>query len=195
LGSDQIPAPLLGDTFSASEFLKREKLVVAMRKTKSDDLLQQTEQALRESDECLQSILSSIDEVVWSAAPDGMQIHYINPALEHIWGLNGGYSTKDGTAWMYRAGLESILGFQLTGARLRIDPSIPRGWREFEITYKHGRRGATRYHIKVENPHGVCRGIAKLEIDGKVQQSSEIVLADDAQLHDVRVILGEQDAA
>ena len=76
-----------------------------------------------------------------------------------------------------------------------IDPCIPRGWREFEITYKHGRRGATRYHIKVENPHGVCRGIAKLEIDGKVQQSSEIVLADDAQSHDVRVILGEQDTA
>jgi cyclic beta-1,2-glucan synthetase len=96
---------------------------------------------------------------------------------------------------MYRAGLESILGFQLAGASLRIDPCIPRGWREFEITYKHGRRGATRYHIKVENPHGVCRGIAKLEIDGKVQQSSEIVLADDAQSHEVRVILGERDAA
>ena len=51
------------------------------------------------------------------------------------------------------------------------------------------------YHIKVENPHGVCRGIAKLEIDGKVQESSEIVLADDAQSHDVRVILGAQDTA
>jgi cyclic beta-1,2-glucan synthetase len=108
----------------------------------------------------------------------------------------GGWTWYTGSAaWMYRAGLESILGFQLTGALLRIDPSIPRGWREFEITYKHGRRGATRYHIKVENPHGVCRGIAKLEIDGKVQQSSEIVLADDAQSHDVRVILGEQDTA
>jgi cyclic beta-1,2-glucan synthetase len=108
----------------------------------------------------------------------------------------GGWTWYTGSAaWMYRAGLESILGFQLTGALLRIDPSIPRGWREFEITYKHGRRGATRYHIKVENPHGVCRGVAKLEIDGKVQQSSEIVLADDAQSHDVRVILGEQDTA
>ena len=108
----------------------------------------------------------------------------------------GGWTWYTGSAaWMYRAGLESILGFQLTGARLRIDPCIPRGWREFEITYKHGRRGATRYHIKVENPHGVCRGITKLEIDGKVQQSSEIVLADDAQSHDVRVILGEQDTA
>jgi cyclic beta-1,2-glucan glucanotransferase len=108
----------------------------------------------------------------------------------------GGWTWYTGSAaWMYRAGLESILGFQLTGARLRIDPSIPRGWREFEISYKHGRRGATRYHIKVENPHGVCRGVAKLEIDGKVQQSSEIVLVDDAQSHDVRVILGEQDTA
>jgi cyclic beta-1,2-glucan synthetase len=105
----------------------------------------------------------------------------------------GGWTWYTGSAaWMYRAGLESILGFQLAGARLRIDPCIPRGWREFEITYKHGRRGATRYHIKVENPHGVCRGIAKMEIDGKVQQSSEIVLADDARSHEVRVILGEQ---
>jgi len=58
-----------------------------MRKTKSDDSFQQIEQALRESEERLQSILSSIDEVVWSAAPDGMRIHYINPAVEHIWGL------------------------------------------------------------------------------------------------------------
>ncbi len=108
----------------------------------------------------------------------------------------GGWTWYTGSAaWMYRAGLESILGFQLRGDRLRIDPSIPRGWREFEITYRHGRRGATRYHIKVENPHGICHGIAKLEIDGKVQQSSEIVLADDAQSHEVRMILGEQDTA
>jgi len=108
----------------------------------------------------------------------------------------GGWTWYTGSAaWMYRAGLESILGFQLAGARLRIDPCIPRGWREFEITYKHGRRGATRYHIKVENPYGICRGIAKLEIDGKVQQSSEIVLVDDAQLHDIRVILCAQDTA
>jgi cyclic beta-1,2-glucan synthetase len=106
----------------------------------------------------------------------------------------GGWTWYTGSAaWMYRTGLESILGFQLNGDRLRVDPCIPRGWREFAIIYKHGRRGATRYHIKVENPHGICRGVAQLEVDGKIQQSSEIVLSDDAQLHDVRVVLGEQD--
>jgi PAS domain S-box-containing protein len=67
--------------------MKREKSDATMSKTKSADLLQQTEQALRESEERLQSILSSIDEVVWSASPDGMQIHYLNRAVEQIWGL------------------------------------------------------------------------------------------------------------
>ena len=93
---------------------------------------------------------------------------------------------------MYRAGIESILGFQLSGDRLRIEPCIPRGWREFEITY---RRGAARYHIKVENPHGVCHGVARLQVDGIVQQLPEIVLSGDARQHNIRVILGEQEVS
>ena len=58
-----------------------------MHKTRSDGQLQQTEQALRDSQERLHNILSSIDEVVWAASPDGMQIHYVNSAVEQIWGL------------------------------------------------------------------------------------------------------------
>ncbi|MFN0086449.1 MAG: GH36-type glycosyl hydrolase domain-containing protein [Blastocatellia bacterium] len=105
----------------------------------------------------------------------------------------GGWTWYTGSAaWMYRAGLESILGFQLNGDRLRMDPCIPRNWPEFEITC---RRGAARYHIKVENPHRICRGIAALEMDGRPQQPPEILLVDDGQSHSVRVILGEQDLA
>jgi PAS domain S-box-containing protein len=58
-----------------------------MRKTKSDNRLQQTEQALHNSEARLQSILSAIDEVVWAASSDGRQIQYINLAVEQIWGL------------------------------------------------------------------------------------------------------------
>jgi cyclic beta-1,2-glucan synthetase len=93
---------------------------------------------------------------------------------------------------MYRAGLESILGFRLRGARLKIDPCVPRWWREFEIQY---RRGATRYHIKVENPHGVCRGIADVEVDGAAQATDDIPLTDDGAKHSVRVVLGEREQA
>jgi cyclic beta-1,2-glucan synthetase len=102
----------------------------------------------------------------------------------------GGWTWYTGSSgWMYRAGLESILGFQLRGARLKIDPCVPRWWREFEINYRHG---ATRYHIKVENPHGVSRGVAALEVDGVALGTEDIPLADDGARHSVRVVLGER---
>jgi len=88
-----------------------------------------------------------------------------------------------------RAGLESILGFKLQGATLKIDPCVPRWWRDFEITY---RRGRTTYHIKVENPHGFSHGVGSVELDGAVQSSDEIPLADDEQTHEVRVVMGEK---
>ena len=62
---------------------------------------------------------------------------------------------------MYRAGLESILGFKLRGSRLQIDPCVPRWWRDFEITY---RRGLATYRIKVENPLGLSRGVGTVYV-------------------------------
>ena len=90
---------------------------------------------------------------------------------------------------MYRAALEYILGFTLRGDRLRLDPCIPRFWREFEIIY---RRGNTTYQIKVENPHSLCRGIAIVELDGTVQPNNEVAVLDDGGVHEVRVVMGEK---
>jgi cyclic beta-1,2-glucan synthetase len=100
----------------------------------------------------------------------------------------GGWTWYTGSAsWMYRAGLEFILGFQLRGERLRVDPCIPRSWREYEINYRHG---SARYQIKVENPYGINRGIALVEVDGELQPSDDIPLKDDGARHSVRVVLG-----
>ena len=57
--------------------------------------------------------------------------------------------------WMYRAGLEWILGFRLRGTMLYLDPCIPRAWQSFAITFRYH---SSRYDIVVENPHGVARG-------------------------------------
>jgi cellobiose phosphorylase len=92
---------------------------------------------------------------------------------------------------MYRAGLESILGFKLQGERLRIDPCVPRWWRDFEITY---RRGSSTWRIKVENPLALSRGVAAVELDGQVLTEDEIPLSEDGQTHNVRVVLGEKPA-
>ncbi len=101
----------------------------------------------------------------------------------------GGWTWYTGSAsWMYRAGLESILGFKLRGEHLQIDPCIPQGWREFEITY---RRGKTIYRIKVSNPQALHRGVASLELDDTKLEGNEIALTDDGLTHAVRVVLGE----
>jgi cyclic beta-1,2-glucan synthetase len=88
---------------------------------------------------------------------------------------------------MYRAGLESILGFKLQSNRLQIDPCVPRWWREFEITY---RRGRAVYRIKVENPLAVSRGVVSVEVDGNPADGF-IELVDDEKVHNVRIVMGE----
>ncbi len=101
----------------------------------------------------------------------------------------GGWTWYTGSSgWMYRAGLEAILGFKLNAERLLIEPCIPRWWHEFEITY---RRGKTTYHITVENPLAVSRGVVSVELDGKLLKSNEIPIEEDNKSHVVRVVLGE----
>src|SRR5208282_5399258 len=77
----------------------------------------------------------------------------------------GGWTWYTGSAgWMYRAGLEWILGFRLQGATLLLDPCVPRRWRGFQIVYQYR---SARYDIAVENPRGVTRGVALAELDGE----------------------------
>jgi len=105
----------------------------------------------------------------------------------------GGWTWYTGSAaWLYRAGLEALLGFRKQGERLRIDPCVPRHWPGFELDYRHrGARHLTRYAIRVENPRGVCRGVSVLELDGRPLPVGEpIALADDGENHTVRVLLG-----
>jgi cyclic beta-1,2-glucan synthetase len=102
----------------------------------------------------------------------------------------GGWTWYTGSAgWMYRTGLEWILGFRVRGATLLLDPCVPRAWRGFEIVFRYR---SARYDIAVENPHGVTRGVARTELDGAGLRGSpgHIPLADDGGTHRVRVILG-----
>ena len=100
----------------------------------------------------------------------------------------GGWTWYTASAsWMYRAGLEFILGFQLRGDRLYIQPCIPSGWGGYTIKYRHN---STRYHIEVSNPFAVTSGIASLELDGEPQSTDYIPLRDDGSAHEVRILLG-----
>ena len=102
----------------------------------------------------------------------------------------GGWTWYTGSAaWLYRAGLEALLGFRKQGDALCIEPCIPKAWPGFELDYRH--RGRTRYAIRVENPRGACRGVTMLELDGQPLPANEpFKLVDDGDTHLVRVVLG-----
>ncbi len=101
----------------------------------------------------------------------------------------GGWTWYTGAAgWLYRAGLESILGFRVRGTMLSIDPCIPRNWPGYSVTFRY--RSAT-YQIRVNNPSGVSRGVASVSIDGKtVVDRANIPLVDDGAAHRVIVEMG-----
>ncbi|MEO8779866.1 MAG: glycosyl transferase family 36 [Rhodanobacter sp.] len=108
----------------------------------------------------------------------------------------GGWTWYTGSAaWLYRAGLEAVLGFHLQGDHLRLDPCVPEAWPGFQITYRHGAKRATCYEINVENPDQLCRGIKRIELDGQtLAVDKSIALTDDGKTHQLRVTLGSASA-
>ena len=100
----------------------------------------------------------------------------------------GGWSWYTGSAgWMYRAGIESILGLRRRGDTFMIDPCIPTSWPEYRISW---RVLETRYEITVSNPSRRCRGIASATLDGAPVDARTIPLRNDRRTHDVRIVLG-----
>jgi cyclic beta-1,2-glucan synthetase len=100
----------------------------------------------------------------------------------------GGWTWYTGSAaWMYRAGLESILGLRRRGSTFEMDPCIPSSWPDYSIVWSFGQ---TRYEIEVSNPERQCRGITEAELDGAPVDSRAIPLIDDGGTHRVRLVVG-----
>jgi cyclic beta-1,2-glucan synthetase len=110
---------------------------------------------------------------------------YMHPA--HIG--RGGWTWYTGSAaWMYRLGLESILGLRRRGHCLSIAPCIPRSWEGFRVRWRYGN---SVYEIRVQNPGQRNRGIAAAVLDGVRVESQAIPLVDDGATHRLEVTMGE----
>jgi len=105
----------------------------------------------------------------------------------------GGWTWYTGSAgWLYRAGVESILGLRIEGDWLVIDPCVPAAWPGFAMTLRY--RGAV-YEIAVANPHGAGRGVVSVEVDGvrrdPVRGRARLRLAEAGAAQAIAVTLGE----
>ncbi len=105
----------------------------------------------------------------------------------------GGWTWYTGSAaWMYRLGVERILGLRRVGAALQFDPCIPAGWPAYRLEYRFGR---SAYRIQVHNPDGVTRGVRQVHLDGVELPDGRVPLVDDGASHSVDVRMGGRQEA
>jgi len=103
----------------------------------------------------------------------------------------GGWTWYTGSsAWMYRVGIEYILGFKLReGNTLYIDPCIPGNWQEYTISYQYK---DSLYKIYVKNPEGVNKGVKSIILDGQSIQNKGVTLVNDGKEHELTIVMGKE---
>ncbi len=148
---------------------------------------------LRDGDRAMQ-LYRMINPVTHALTPEDVATYKVEPyviaadvytAEGHLG--RGGWTWYTGSAsWLYRVGLEEILGFCKRADTLSIDPCIPSEWKDFSIDYRYGE---SVYAITVRNPSGVQKGIASVTLDG-VETDDSIKLMGDGGRHEVIVTMG-----
>jgi cellobiose phosphorylase len=104
----------------------------------------------------------------------------------------GGWTWYTGSAvWLFKAGLEWILGVRASREGLIVDPCIPKEWKEYFV--KRVFRGIT-YHISVKNPQKMSHSVKSASVDGKPISMTEgkcvLPLFEQNTEHAVEIILG-----
>mgnify|MGYP003623318726 CR=1 FL=1 len=87
--------------------------------------------------------------------------------------------------WSYYAATHYMLGIRPGFDGLKVDPCIPPEWEGFSASRRF--RGAV-YHIQVENPAHVSKGVKEIYLDGKPME--EIPVMQNGTECNIRVVLG-----
>jgi cyclic beta-1,2-glucan synthetase len=98
----------------------------------------------------------------------------------------GGWTWYTGSAgWLYRTGLEWILGFKLRADRLTLNPCVPAEWDGFSIQYRYK---TSTYDILVDKQPSPDAQ-PQFTIDGEVQKPGRNIvdMVDDGARHTVNV--------
>lgn len=88
--------------------------------------------------------------------------------------------------WAYFSATRYILGIRPQLDYLEIDPCIPAKWERFSADRTW--RGAI-FHIRVENPHQVMKGVKEIWLDGK--RVEKIPVMEEGSEHQVKIYMGK----
>lgn len=115
---------------------------------------------------------------------------YVIPAdIYEAKGLEGrgGWTWYTGSSsWFNKIGLENILGFNIEQGVLKINPCIPKEWKEYSIRYRFKN---SIYNIKVKNPNSKNTGVDKMLLNGEEVENKEIKLVDNGKVNEIEVVM------
>ncbi len=142
------------------------------------------------------ALYSLINPIYRSSEPDKVEQYKVEPYVisADVYGVaphigRGGWTWYTGSSgWMYRLGIEGLLGIRRLGQELYVEPCIPKDWPGFTLVYRYG---STDYRVKVENPEAVCRGVKQVTLDDKTVSDGKVHLRDDGEPHMLKVLMGK----
>ena len=77
----------------------------------------------------------------------------------------GGWTWYTGSSsWYYKAGIEYILGLKIEKGYMKIEPCIPKEWKEYQIQYKWKE---SIYNIRIKNSNGKNMGVSEIKLNGE----------------------------
>jgi cyclic beta-1,2-glucan synthetase len=101
----------------------------------------------------------------------------------------GGWTWYTGSAgWMYRLLIETLLGLNLEGNRMRLTPRLPEHWATCHIRYRYRQ---TPYHISIARSSNGLPGAALTSLDGEELPDGMIPLVNDQREHRVQMRLAD----
>ncbi len=97
-----------------------------------------------------------------------------------------GWTWYTGSAgWLYRVGLEDVLGVTVADGKLRVAPCVPAGWPGFTVRLRHHN---STYRVVVSRSSAA--GPPRVWVDGQALADAALPLTDDGREHEVRVEIG-----
>ncbi len=158
--------------------------------------------ATLERNDCTAALYEMLLPVTHTTSPDAVARFQAEPyvAVADVYGEpphvgRGGWSWYTGSSgWLYRVGVESVLGLSLLhGTQVRLKPCIPAEWPGFSLRYRLPTGGTL--HIEAQRqPASTGSQVLALTLDGVAlppqNQQAEINIEQSAGDHHLQVLIG-----
>lgn len=115
---------------------------------------------------------------------------YVIPAdiysAENLIGRGGWTWYTGSSSWFYKIGIEDILGLKIKNNILKINPCIPKEWKEYSIRYRFKN---SIYNIKVKNKNEKNTGVEEVYLNGQEIIKKEIILNGEGGIYNIEIIM------